>query len=234
MIRLLSTSAAVALLSTAAFAADLPVPMEPMEEVVVAPGYDWSGVYIGASGGYGWGDYDYIFTQAAGTPNVGSDLEGWLAGGQLGYNFQSGMFVFGAVADISWSDIEGNSLCPNPAFTCDADVEWLGTVRGNLGVAFDRILVYASGGFAYGGMERESINTGTGDTLRQERTHVGWTAGGGVGFGVSDRFTVGAEALWVDLDEETYPGAVVGGSTFSQVDIGSEFVIVRGNANFKF
>ncbi|MGH6925801.1 MAG: outer membrane protein [Propylenella sp.] len=229
MSRLLASTAAVALLSTAAFAADLPLPVEPMEEVVAAPAYDWSGVYIGASGGFGWGDYDYIFTQVAGTPNVGNDLEGWVAGGQIGYNWQSGMFVLGAVADISWSDIEGNAACPNPAFTCNVDVEWFGTVRGNVGVALDRFLIYGTGGFAYGGIERQSA--GGGAAITQDETHIGWAAGGGIGFGVTNNLTIGAEALFVNLDNETYAAVP---PLFSQVDIGADFVVVRGSANFKF
>jgi outer membrane immunogenic protein len=228
VLRLLSSVAAVALSGTAT-AADLPMPAEPIPAMAPVI-HNWSGFYVGVSGGFGGGDYTYDFDP----PDVGNDLEGWLAGGQGGFNQQSGMFVFGGVADISWADIEGDSACPNPIYACDASVEWLGTARGNAGVAFDRFLIYASGGFAFGGMERESVNTATGTTLTQDETHIGWTAGGGGAFGVTNNLIVGAEALWVDLDEESFDAALLGGGAFSQVDLGSEFVIVRGNASFKF
>jgi len=225
MLRLLSSTTALALLSTVSFAADLPLPPEPIPEMIV-PVFSWTGFYVGVSGGYAWGDYSYDFDP----PDVGSDLEGWVAGGQAGYNWQSGMFVFGGVADIAWSDIEGDSACPNPAFTCDASVEWFGTARANLGLAFDRFMVYGTGGFAYGEMERESVSPG-GITLTDENLHIGWAAGGGGAFAVTNNIVLGAEALWVNLEDETYDAAP---PLFSEVEIGSDFVVVRGSANFKF
>ena len=116
----LGMGAAVMLVSTAVpvMAADLgggpppgsvkDAPLPPL------PLYSWSGLYIGVHAGYGWSDLDWT----GGGTTVGDSGEGWVGGGQIGYNWQRGALVFGVEADISGSGIDGSTVCPNPADDC--------------------------------------------------------------------------------------------------------------------
>ena len=101
---------AAALLSSigAAQAADLPprVPVSAPAVVVPAPVYNWTGFYIGANGGYGWSGASVT---VGGVTVDGGDLKGPFAGGQIGYNYQSGMFVFGVEVDGQWASIKESS-----------------------------------------------------------------------------------------------------------------------------
>jgi outer membrane immunogenic protein len=212
------------LMTGAAMATD--APMATDMSMAAGPGvsYDWSGLYAGAHVGGAWGDYSYVFSTGT---DVGSDLSGWLGGGQLGYNFQTGSLVWGIEADISAADISGDSRCPNPAFSCNAAVKWFGTVRGRIGLPQNNWLFYATGGFAYGGVERTSAVTAPG--LSQTKTLVGWTIGGGVDYAINSKWSVRGEYLYVDLDDESYPAATGG---FSQVNIDAQFHVGRISVNY--
>ncbi|MGH6925800.1 MAG: outer membrane protein [Propylenella sp.] len=229
MSRLLASSAAIALLSTVAFAADLPVPMEPMEEVVVAPGYSWTGVYVGGHGGWGWGDVDADF--ANGT-SFDDEPDGWFAGGQVGVNMQWNWFVAGVEGDASWSDIDGSTACPNAAFSCTTDVEWLASLRARVGAAFDRFLIYGTGGAGFAGVEYDAILNATGVSFGggDDVTHVGWTAGGGIEIALTDHFTIKGEYLYYDLGDEPLTATSFGNPGTADLTIHTAKI----GANFKF
>jgi len=104
---LLTSVALAALASSSALAADLParrgMPVKAPEPV--AYGYNWSGFYIGAHGGGGWSDRCFSFL---GVADGCHDADGWVGGGQIGFNMQSGQFVFGVEFSGSWADISGS------------------------------------------------------------------------------------------------------------------------------
>ena len=109
------------------------------------------------------------------------DVKGGLFGGQVGYNWQFGQFVYGLEADVDWTDIHGNSLV-NGAAGCAANVcstknNFLSTARGRVGYAVDRWMPYLTGGLAVG-----NIDTTTPFTTGVDQTKAGWTIGGGVEF----------------------------------------------------
>ncbi len=196
---LLAGAAALAFATVAgtASAADLGRPVYKAP-AYVSPIYTWAGFYIGINGGGAWGNYDYDFQP----PNVGHDLSGGLVGGQLGYNWEYGPLVFGLETDLDWAGISGSNACPNPGFSCNAKVDWLGTTRGRLGYSFNGgWLAYVTGGAAYGNVRRES--TGPASSLSQDNTHVGWTVGGGLEYGFARNWSVRAEYLYVDLGTDT-------------------------------
>jgi outer membrane immunogenic protein len=149
--------------------------------------WNWTGFYIGGNAGYSWGRADSdvsYFNTATGLPiappagsitSAGYNMDGAIAGGQIGYNWQSNNWVFGLEADAQWSDEKGRAsyLCaatvvpaagvclPGLTFlpagvagtslTIDTHLEWFGTVRGRVGVlATPRVLLYGTGGLAYG------------------------------------------------------------------------------------
>ena len=98
--------------------------------IVDDPAYDWSGFYVGATAGYGWGESRH--TDTGGTTTGDFDIEGFIGGATLGGNWQSGAFVFGVEGDVSFSDIDGSTtaVC---AGGCSTDINWLGTLRGRGG-----------------------------------------------------------------------------------------------------
>jgi outer membrane immunogenic protein len=204
----LAAVAAFAALTPAAFAADMPIGQAPVEAMVPdRASFDWSGFYVGVFGGYGFGESDVA---GLGT----SDLEGALAGGTVGYNHQIGQWVVGIEADGGWSGIDNED--DNLAY--DAQIDWLSTVRGRVGYAFDNFLVYGTGGAAIG---EATVNDGI---TEDSDTRVGWAAGGGVEAALTDNISIKGEYLYVDLGDETLNG--------TDVDINAH--TIRGGINYRF
>ncbi len=173
--------AALVCAAAPAVAADLPRGDGPY---VAAPfgGYNWTGFYAGLNLGYQWGS----------ATNTGLSPSGVAGGIQGGYNWQTGNFVLGAETDLQLSgasDSAGAFKFSNP---------WFGTLRGRGGYAINNILLYATGGLAYG--------SGTAELLGLSETHtaIGWTVGGGMEVGLTPRWTAKAEYLYVDLGAQNY------------------------------
>ena len=179
--------------------ADLPARTPaPIPPPVVAA-YNWSGFYIGANGGYGWAG---VTAEALGVSVDGGDLKGPFAGGQIGYNFQSGMFVFGVEVDGQWASIKESYNAFGLTFT--DKIDYFFTARGRFGIAANNILFYGTGGYAHGGL-KSSVSNGVA-TISISGDRGGWTAGGGaeVGFG---NFSAKLEYLYLqtfDKDEAVF------------------------------
>ena len=176
-----------ALCATSAAAADLPAKTfnkAPM----MAPAYNWTGLYVGVNGGYAWKDPSVTITPndlvAAGTPfpNTSWNNSGGFGGAQIGYNYQfDRRWLVGIEADIDASDIKGQGTTNSsaPVFLQNVTtqkVDWFGTVRGRLGwVPTDRLQIFGTGGLAYGNV-KETVTgnniSGTGGT----------TSNGGFGY----------------------------------------------------
>ena len=238
-----SLLATVAILfSGAAFAADLPIIEEVPEVVPVAPADDWSGFYIGGHVGYASADFDFADPSVSinglgpliGTPGLilGVPLErefegdGFLGGAHAGVDAQFGSLVVGVLGDISWTDLEGEfrstaSFLGGLLTTeegVSAELDWFGTGRGRIGWAFDRFLVYGTGGVAFGEVQSAGDITlfgtvpGAGrvalGTLSAsgEETHVGWTAGAGVEGKLTEHFSARLEYLYADLGDARHEG----------------------------
>jgi outer membrane immunogenic protein len=164
--KILSLCVALAAFAVApsANAADMPV-RGPMYKYAPAPApvFNWTGFYVGAHGGYGFGDF------------LGNDIDGFAGGFQLGYNWQlSPNIVFGLEGDITLSDI--NTI----AFGFPYHIDYLGTVRGRLGYAWDRAMLYGTGGVAFtraslGGVHGNDTGYALGAGLEWAFSH-GWTA----------------------------------------------------------
>jgi len=252
VLSLLAGTAISALAFTGAMAADLPSAAPPPAPIL-APIFTWSGFYAGVNAGWGWRNDDQQTVVLGGAvPGTlifpGNGDGGFVGGGQIGYNWQFGSFVVGAETDIQWADT-GNSeaVAFVPAGTLGTFVpgefrndlaDWFGTVRLRAGVAFDRVLIYATGGLAY------------------TDNNTGWVAGGGVEwalpvgglFGsIGSAATFGLEGLWVSVDNDndfdanrpigTFTSA--GGPTVNVFapNLGNndnEFFIARAKLNFKF
>lgn len=223
MKRVFLSGVALAALAGSATAADIPRRVEQTKAPVVyaPPIYNWSGLYVGISGGWGGGDAEII-----GTPGTGGfDVSGGLFGGTLGYNWQVGQVVFGVETDISWSGIDGSATCG--ALTCDVRNDWLGTARGRLGYAIDRFMPYITGGLAFGKVEADATGLAGASSTR-----TGWTLGGGMEFALANPWTAKLEYLYVDLGDFTC-GASCGVVTGSG-DVSFKSHIARVGLNYRF
>ena len=142
--------------------------------------YDWSGVYLGAHGGGGRATFDISPGSAVIVPSPGTtlDVTGALFGPVTGINFQDGRFVYGLEGDASFGDFDRR----NPTFTLPSvEVQAIGTVRARVGLAFDRLLVFATGGLGIAGVE--SSERGVSKT---SQVHVGVVTGMGAEYALND------------------------------------------------
>jgi outer membrane immunogenic protein len=292
--------------ATPALAADMPLKAPPQ---VAAP-YSWSGIYIGGNIGAGFGKAD---VDASGLP-VGGDVvannplpvgpdsfdipldslsssfsqtsnpNGLIGGAQIGFNVQSGRFVFGVEADFqgslqkdrnSRSDAFNDGFnvtvfpLPGPDITLNGEIDrtlnteyrtgidWFGTVRGRFGIAEDNLLVYATGGLAYGRVKIDGSTStdGTGSvnicysplgcaeivslpfnpnasSFGGSKTNYGWTLGGGMEWAATSNLSFKAEYLYMDLGSIDVTGTSPSGDDYS---IHAKFTnhIARVGFNYK-
>jgi outer membrane immunogenic protein len=221
------------LAATNALAADLPV---YSKAPAVAAVYDWTGFYIGTNLGYSWGRATTdgnvtgtrtvvlnvippVVTPLAAPLSGRADVNGFIGGGQLGYNWQRGTWLFGLEGDIQFSNERGSGdvVCnlgavACPAFTRDYKLDWFGTARGRVGyLPAERLLVYVTGGLAYGGFSGSSwtlpLDVGT-----WSHTRAGWTVGAGVEAALGGNWSIKFEYLYMDLGH-------VGGSSATNTTI---------------
>ncbi|MDI1347020.1 MAG: porin family protein [Pseudolabrys sp.] len=176
-------------------AADLPRKAAPY----IGPSYyDWTGFYIGANGGYGW------------APDFASDAKGFVGGGQLGYNWQTGRLVFGVEGDLQYTSLKSSETVGG--VTATGKIPAFGTARGRIGYAWDRMMLYGTGGWAYTKTDVSLTNGVT--TVSDAKWSSGYAVGGGVEWAVWDRWSVKAEYLYVHSGnvQLTLAGVTAGGS----------------------
>ncbi|WP_284314435.1 outer membrane protein [Labrys miyagiensis] len=190
-----------------AFAADLsPEPAEPAPAVVTP--YNWTGFYVGAHIGYGWGrEHDTLRNTTLAEAMDRFDVNGVLGGIHGGYNQQfDGNFVVGLEADADLSGIQGNDHTAQAGGASRLDMRnrWQSSIRARVGYAFDRFLVYATGGMAIGDIrERWTILNGT-LAGSSTKTRVGWTAGAGVEYAFDDHWVGRAEVRYTDFGKSNF------------------------------
>ena len=275
--KILLAGAATALISGAASAADLPRRAAPPVFVPV-PVFTWTGFYFGINAGYAFTENDRVRTTGINNlPAPGANLqlnvdrnlrrpvvplatEGFTGGGGIGYNYQftpGNGIVVGIEADAQYTDLQTRrventtNLAFNPNVltnTYRSDLNFLGTVRGRIGYAFDRVLVYGTGGFAYGDVTQAvTFQTGAPVTYAVARSNIetGYTYGGGIEYALptesflnffkASAVTVKGEYLRYDLGSRTLLVGSTGGpgigynSRFS-----TEGSIARAGINYKF
>ena len=193
-----SALVAVALMagSVTATAADLggyrPAEVEPVDTSPPVRLFTWRGFYVGVNGGYAWGSGDStVISDGVNRATLDAiDPSGFLGGGQVGYNAQFGNFVIGAEADIQGGWVDGSSTGVAGVFgpvATSSDLNWLSTVRGRVGFAADRMLIYATGGVAWADMDFTAGGASGSETL------TGYALGGGVEWALGNNWTARAE-----------------------------------------
>jgi outer membrane immunogenic protein len=245
---------AVAVLSMPAFAADLPSRV-PAPVFVPPPAFVWSGVYIGATAGYAKAFHHYDDLQGAflGYPGFAdARSDGFALGGTLGINFQAGSFVYGIETDLSWLNNETTYVDPNGGinnfFPSETNkLNYLGTVRGRLGLAVDRTLIYFTAGLAYADVQNavqyNSFRFPTSNVpfYNVDTTQFGWVVGAGVEYALAPNWTIKGEALYADLGAENanWTSPPPGSPAFPlnanyNLRWDTSAAIIRGGVNYKF
>ncbi|MEI7599722.1 MAG: outer membrane beta-barrel protein [Aestuariivirga sp.] len=238
-----STAFAALALASAAHAADMTAPAT----------YDWTGFYLGANAGIAWNNsgVDNNFdVDGDGINDLTNKIEGdqtaFTAGGLVGYNYQIDQIVLGVEADFNYLGFSDNNsrsavtqfgdLTAKSSFEAD----WFGTIRGRLGYAIDNVLIYGTGGLAYGHMSADgkvTLDDGI-DTYSwkgsTDSTNWGWTVGGGMEYGI-DNWSLGLEYLYVDLGSGEWNGnnALFDGSNLKG-SADYAFSTVRATAKYRF
>jgi outer membrane immunogenic protein len=228
---------------SAVSAADLrpaPVKALPMVQSI----YNWTGFYLGVNVGGGWSNANMDFS-TAGFPSfagVDNHMAGVIAGGQAGYNWQSGSMVFGIEADFQYSGMKGGISAPCPPGICaglaasfDQKMPWFGTARGRVGYASMGWLIYATGGYAYTRLESNAFASAGGlavDIRRDENRH-GWTAGGGIEVAFAGNWTAKVEYLFMDFGKHNGSWSLTGLPTITD-STRLQSNIVRAGVNYRF
>jgi len=159
----------------------------------VSDHYNWSGFYLGLNAGGVFGINTMSASGGSGSASVKEP--GFLGGAQIGANYQTGPVVWGFEADYDAST--QNKSLPAGALTgSTSQTPWFATLRGRVGMAFDRTLVYGTAGGAAG--EVRSIATIPAGTTSTTVTYGTWTAGGGVEYGITDNLSARVEYLYLD------------------------------------
>jgi outer membrane immunogenic protein len=216
-----------------AYAADLePVPVYAAPPIAA---YNWTGIYLGANGGYAFGQSTPmgLFTDSFSAFSINAN--GWLAGATAGAQIQSGHVVMGLEGDIDWMNLNGSSRgtinfngAPIGTATLSSSVSAFGTLRPRIGYAINNWLIFATAGLAF---TDESSNltgpigfvcgsgaAGSPPCSSLSNFHLGLSAGGGVEYGITQNVSARLEYLWI------------GAGTFNTLTEN----IVRGGLNFRF
>jgi outer membrane immunogenic protein len=217
---ILAGIAALLMAPLAAQAADLPQPSYKAQPGVLAPAYaNWTGFYVGINGGYGFG------TSKWDVPAISPNPKGGLVGGTLGYNFQTGTWVWGIETDLDWSGMKGSATCPGG--TCSTENNWLGTTRARLGYGgFGNWMPYLTAGAAYGDVKATNSIGGS-----VSKTQIGWTAGLGVEYAFAGAWSAKVEYLYADLGKFDCGIATCG---VTPDDISFKANLIRAGVNYRF
>jgi outer membrane immunogenic protein len=239
----------LATMVTPAFAADLPArtaPYPAKAPAMVAPIYDWSGFYIGINGGGGWNRSCWTETSFFGVPVIPSASEGCstnsggTVGGQVGYRWQSASWVFGVEAQGNWADFTGsNASLALAGITNQTKVDAFGLFTGQVGYAWNNVLLYVKGGAAVTDNKYAGLVTATGLELSTtNETRWGGTVGAGIEVGFAPNWSVAVEYdhLFMGTQNNAFTGVAAGnlGVNTRNDDISQDVDVVTARVNYRF
>jgi outer membrane immunogenic protein len=207
---LMASVGAIALAGSTAFAADLPSRAPPPVYLPPVPIFTWTGIYIGGQIGYAWASgnnnftgFDPFFGPAGGTflsSSAGGTPSGVIGGANVGYNYQINQWVLGIEGSVDGTSLSNTAVVAFPdgtSLTAHTKADIQGSIRGRLGIAWDRALIYGTGGVAFGGFNTDvSILNPAVPFFANgnvSNTRVGWTVGGGIQYAITNNWSVRAE-----------------------------------------
>jgi len=239
--------------ATVAVAADLPArPVYKAPSIAAPVARDWSGFYLGINAGYAWTTSDWgLSTPLSATTAFRSGTlrpNGGIGGGQIGFNWQRGVWLWGVEADVDYRDASDTTSIALQAVGLPTEFRqltsrqtWLGTIRPRGGVVVGDALLYATGGLAVGSVTdtHALITTTASQTFSASSTRTGWALGAGVEYALMPGWSTKLEYLHVDLGSTSLAtplftpagqaGFVASFGTFS-----NRSDIVRLGLNYKF
>jgi len=226
-------------LASQASAADMAVKARPVPPPAPLPViYNWSGFYIGANGGWGQAHACVDLVTPGGTFADGCrDATGGVAGGQIGYRWQTGQFVFGVEGQGDWADLSRSRVSLfNPAVSETAKVDAFGLFTGQIGYAWNAALLYVKGGGAVTSNRFDVFSTATGVGLASS-TSTRWGGAVGVGFeyGFAPNWSVGVEYDHLFMGHDNNSFSVVNPIRAGALNrIGEDVDLVTLRFNYRF
>ena len=202
-------------LAASAQAADLPNRKAP---ALAPPAFTWTGFYVGANAGYAFGSYKTTgYNIVAILPGRQPHTSGGLFGAQAGYNYQIGQVVIGAEADFDFANVKGSyaqAVLGNPnALNVSGKLNNIGTLKARLGYAFNNVLVFATGGYAFGSMKSAYtlsipappiVSSGS-----ATKTVSGYTFGAGVEYALTNNWIIKADYQFISFGNKNFNGGNV-------------------------
>jgi outer membrane immunogenic protein len=217
--------------ATAASAADLKMPVKALPPP--PPPFSWNGFYIGGEFGGAWANgtvTDSLFGLSASTSH-----EGWLAGGVVGYNFQTAnSVVFGIEGDFDWTSISatGNGvLTPLGLLQASAKTDWVSSLAGRIGFAADKALFYIKGGGAWVQNTASISNLTNGASVSASNSNTGWLFGGGIEWAFTTNWSAKFEYDYISLRSWSWNSVLFPAETFTANRNISEFKV---GLNYRF
>ena len=184
---------------------------------MAVPSADWSGFYVGGHVGYGVGVMN-LSAPFIDADDEEQDVEGYLAGIQLGYNMQMDAVLFGLQTDLSVSTIASDEDGGGE----DDTIDWLGSTTARIGIVADSLVPYLKGGVAY------ASGTGHAADDSDSKVQFGWTVGAGLEVALTDSISLFGEYDYYNFGESTYEFDV------GDVDVQTDLHVVKAGLNFRF
>ena len=208
LMRVFALALVAGVASTSAYAADMPMeePPAPVAVVEEVPIFSWAGGYIGLQGGGLWSDTNVDSIDARIDPDTGvfgDNFNGGLYGAYAGYNWQSGAWVFGVEGDFN--GVANDETFNIGGLNVDVGSDYLASLRGRVGYAFDRTLIFATGGIAFTQFSAEA-DLGNGVSLNADQSLTGWTVGAGAEYAFTDNWIGRLEYRYYDFSDDALDG----------------------------
>ena len=236
---LLVTASLIALGAAApAVAADLAARPYTKAPAMIAAVYDWSGFYIGANGGWGQSRNSWDFLPGVLTFGEGShDASGGTVGGQVGYRWQAGTWVFGVEAQGNWADFKGSNISLFDATVRnESRIDAFGLFTGQVGYAANNVLFYVKGGAAVTSNDYRRFFAATNTLFASSNDDTRWggTVGVGLEYGFAPNWSFGVEYNHLFMQDRTLAFTTPGGLFFGKVRVDQDVDLVTARLNYKF
>jgi outer membrane immunogenic protein len=238
MKKVLLVTASLIALGAPALAADLAARPYTKAPPMVAAAYDWSGFYAGINGGWGSSRNSWTAVPPT-TPFIGGegshDADGGTVGGQVGYRWQAGTFVFGLEAQGNWADFSGSNLSTLYPNVNTTSIDAFGLFTGQVGYAVNNVLLYVKGGAAVtSNTYRINSLVGAPIGVTGDDTRWGGTIGAGLEYAFAPNWSVGVEYNHLFMQDRTYNFTTPAGVGFGADRIRQDVDLVTARLNYRF
>jgi outer membrane immunogenic protein len=240
MKKFLLATVALAAFAAPAAAADLAARPYTKAPPMIAALYDWSGFYVGANGGWGSSRKCWDFVTPAGTFVGGEgchDATGGVAGGQVGYRWQAGTWVFGLEAQGNWADLKGrNRSLINTAVDNESKINAFGLFTGQVGYAANNVLFYVKGGAAVTSDRFRTYAAGTNivTSTTGDDTRWGGAIGAGLEYGFAPNWSAGIEYDHLFMQDRTHSFTTPAGTAANTDRIRQDVDLVTVRVNYRW